>query len=162
MAVSSQPTTAAAAAPSAPAANGGVTAEADVAEDKQAALDAELAKRKARAERFGITEPADGEGEDPQKKLDRAARFGVTSAGAPAGLGALDMALDDLKGKRGRGGKQRNPKDPSSAPSVKPAAAPAAAPTPAAQAEWEEKKRKRAERFGGAPTDDAAAKRTKA
>lgn len=63
-------------------------------------LDAELAKRRARAARFGIKESA----EDALKALERAKKFGSVGGGeGGARVGGLDEALPERGVKRGRG-----------------------------------------------------------
>lgn len=132
--------------------------------ERRAAIEAELAKRKARAERFGVIagggEEASGEA---AKKLERAERFG-TALDAGADLGALDSALADGKGRRGAGqGRKGQQKAQGGKPGGAGAAAVAAPPKEktAADLEWEEKKRKRMERFG-AGGEDPSAKKQKA
>ncbi len=61
-------------------------------------LDEELAKRKKRAARFGITETD----EDALKAIERAKRFGAGTEGEKSAVKGLDEALPERK-KRGRG-----------------------------------------------------------
>lgn len=66
-------------------------------------FDSELAKRKARAEKFGVVEDA-GETE-AEKAIERAKRFGIETQGETGGVKGLDEALPSEKPrKRGRGG----------------------------------------------------------
>ncbi|MCJ1440543.1 MAG: hypothetical protein MMC23_001027 [Stictis urceolatum] len=97
-------------------ANANAQAEKDAAAEKEkfdfsanlekSSLEAELAKRKARAARFGIQDADAGEA---TRTLERAKRFGTAaggeSAGGPAGseVKGLDMALPERERKRGRG-----------------------------------------------------------
>lgn len=78
-------------------------------------VDSEMAKRKARAEKFGIV-AEDTADKDAQKALERAKRFG-TRADADTGVKGLDQALPERSRKRargedgesgGRGGKRRD------------------------------------------------------
>lgn len=81
-------------------------------------LDAELAKRKARAEKFGIV--AEPSTDESQKSIERAKRFGLKTAdeASSSGVRGLDQALSSERPrKRGRGddgdghgrdGKRRN------------------------------------------------------
>lgn len=80
-------------------------------------LEEELRKRKARAEKFGITEDSQASIADAEKQLDRAKRFG--SGVAPdVGVKKLDEALPQEKSRKrgqhdnsdagGRGGKRRH------------------------------------------------------
>lgn len=62
-------------------------------------IEAELAKRKARAQKFGIVESD----EEAMKALERAKRFGTGTSGEQAAVKGLDEALPERK-KRGRGG----------------------------------------------------------
>ncbi|KAL6235848.1 hypothetical protein BDW75DRAFT_208462 [Aspergillus navahoensis] len=80
-------------------------------------LEEELKKRKARAEKFGITEESQAAIDEVAKKLERAKRFG-TAGEAPGveSVSRLDQALPEKSRKRGRGendqggrgGKRRN------------------------------------------------------
>ncbi|KAL4773090.1 hypothetical protein BDW60DRAFT_27492 [Aspergillus nidulans var. acristatus] len=80
-------------------------------------LEEELKKRKARAEKFGITEESQAAIDEAAKKLERAKRFG-TAGEAPGveSVSRLDQALPERSRKRGRGendqggrgGKKRN------------------------------------------------------
>jgi SAP domain-containing ribonucleoprotein len=78
-------------------------------------LEAELAKRKARAEKFGIVEDEETALKEATKQLERAKRFG-TGAEAETGVSRLDQALPDQKPRKrqndsrdgGRGGKRRD------------------------------------------------------
>lgn len=73
-------------------------------------LEEELKKRKARAEKFGITEDSKAAIAEAEKKLERAKRFGAgVEEKAEAGVGKLDQALPSEKErsrKRGRGEEQ--------------------------------------------------------
>ncbi|KAB8077212.1 putative SAP domain protein [Aspergillus leporis] len=81
-------------------------------------MEEELKKRKARAEKFGITEDSKAAIEEAERKLERAKRFGATPEDAPtANVSKLDEALSSEKPrKRGRsdndqgkrGGKRRD------------------------------------------------------
>ncbi|RDW79002.1 SAP domain-containing protein [Aspergillus mulundensis] len=81
-------------------------------------LEEELKKRKARAEKFGITEDSQAAIDDAEKKLERAKRFGTAGEEAPSAesVSRLDQALPEKSRKRGRGendqggrgGKRRN------------------------------------------------------
>ncbi|KAL3459432.1 hypothetical protein BJX64DRAFT_291256 [Aspergillus heterothallicus] len=82
-------------------------------------LEEELRKRKARAEKFGITEDSQAAIDEAEKKLQRAKRFGaetVTESPNAAAISRLDQALPERSRKRGRGendqgsrgGKRRN------------------------------------------------------
>ncbi|KAJ5616666.1 hypothetical protein N7537_001780 [Penicillium hordei] len=91
----------------------------------QTDLEAELAKRKARAQKFGIVEDDDTALKEATKQLERAKRFG-TGAEAEntpaAGVSRLDQALPDERSRKrrnegrndnrndqgGRGGKRRD------------------------------------------------------
>lgn len=131
--------------------------------ERRAAIEAELAKRKARAERFGPIPGGEEAGAETAKKLERAERFG-TGPDAGTDLGALDSALADGKGRRGGAGQGRKGQPKASGGKPAPAAAAVAAPPKektAADLEWEEKKRKRMERFG-ASGEDPSAKKQKA
>ena len=84
-------------------------------------LEAELQKRKARAEKFGIIEDSETALKEATKQLERAKRFG-TGAEAEitpgAGVSRLDQALPDERSRKrgrearadqgGRGGKKRD------------------------------------------------------
>ncbi|KAJ5168424.1 uncharacterized protein N7482_004018 [Penicillium canariense] len=81
-------------------------------------LEAELAKRKKRAEKFGIVEDEETALKEAEKQLERAKRFG-TGGGAEAsssvGVKGLDEALPDERSRKrarndqgGRGGKRRD------------------------------------------------------
>ncbi|GLA55094.1 hypothetical protein AnigIFM63604_001583 [Aspergillus niger] len=85
-------------------------------------MEEELKKRKARAEKFGVTEESKAAIEAAEKQLERAKRFG-TAAPAPGEVGVkkLDEALpekeeksrkrgrgDEQSGGGGRGGKKRD------------------------------------------------------
>ncbi|KAL2793977.1 hypothetical protein BJX66DRAFT_215179 [Aspergillus keveii] len=85
-------------------------------------LEEELKKRKARAEKFGITEESKAAIDDAEKKLERAKRFGAETVSEPtdaAAISRLDQALPERSRKRGRGendqgsrgGKRRNPNE---------------------------------------------------
>lgn len=87
----------------------------------QTDLEAELAKRKARAQKFGIVEDDDTALKEATKQLERAKRFGTGSeAGgvADSGVSRLDQALSDERSRKrrndgrndqgGRGGKRRD------------------------------------------------------
>ena len=65
-------------------------------------MDAELAKRKSRAARFGIKE-SDA---DALKALERAKRFGTGDKGDKEAVKGLDEALPERGRKRGRGGEK--------------------------------------------------------
>jgi len=65
-------------------------------------IDAELAKRKSRAARFGIQE-SDA---DALKALERAKRFGTGDKGDKEAVKGLDEALPERGRKRGRGGEK--------------------------------------------------------
>ncbi|MBW0467134.1 hypothetical protein O181_006849 [Austropuccinia psidii MF-1] len=90
-------------------------------------IDAEIEKRKMRAERFGIptnpttTSAAISIDEEELRKLNRAKRFGI-APDVESGLKALDQPLKDGK---------RNEKAPTTS-----------------ELEWEARKRQRAEKFG--------------
>lgn len=103
------------------------TAPAGQAEDKPAAsyakglpiteMEEELKKRKARAEKFGITEESQTAIAEAEKQLDRAKRFGIgADPNTGAGVKKLDEALPQEKPRKrgpndqdgGRGGKRRN------------------------------------------------------
>ncbi|KAL4966044.1 SAP domain-containing protein [Aspergillus stella-maris] len=81
-------------------------------------LEAELKKRKARAEKFGITEDSQAAIDAAEKKLERAKRFGTAGEEETnaESVGRLDQALPERSRKRGRGegeqggrgGKRRN------------------------------------------------------
>ncbi|CAG8235597.1 unnamed protein product [Penicillium nalgiovense] len=89
----------------------------------QTDLEAELAKRKARAQKFGIVEDDDTALKEATKQLERAKRFGTGAEAeaetAPAaGVSRLDQALPDERSRKrrndnrndqgGRGGKRRD------------------------------------------------------
>lgn len=79
-------------------------------------LEAELAKRKARAAKFGIVEDEETAIKEAEKQLERAKRFGTGAAESTADVGVkgLDEALPEKSRKRGRteqggrGGKRRD------------------------------------------------------
>ncbi|KAF7595348.1 hypothetical protein BBP40_006341 [Aspergillus hancockii] len=68
-------------------------------------MEEELRKRKARAEKFGITEDSKAAIEEAERKLERAKRFGAApEESATANVSKLDEALSTEKPrKRGRG-----------------------------------------------------------
>ncbi|KAL4868667.1 hypothetical protein BDV12DRAFT_169186 [Aspergillus spectabilis] len=68
-------------------------------------LEEELKKRKARAEKFGITEDSQAAIDDAERKLQRAKRFGTAGEEAPSveSVSRLDQALPEKSRKRGRG-----------------------------------------------------------
>ncbi|RAQ47351.1 SAP domain protein [Aspergillus flavus] len=68
-------------------------------------MEEELKKRKARAEKFGITEDSKTALEEAERKLERAKRFGTApEEPATTGVSKLDQALPSEKTrKRGRG-----------------------------------------------------------
>ncbi|KAJ5129822.1 uncharacterized protein N7515_005861 [Penicillium bovifimosum] len=84
----------------------------------QTDLEAELAKRKARAQKFGIVEDEDTALKEATKQLERAKRFGTGAEAAGTGLSRLDQALPDERPRKrrndtrneqgGRGGKRRD------------------------------------------------------
>ncbi|KAJ5486679.1 hypothetical protein N7530_000979 [Penicillium desertorum] len=86
----------------------------------QTDLEAELAKRKARAQKFGIVEDEDTALKEATKQLERAKRFGTGAEGetaSAAGVSRLDQALPDERSRKrrndnrdqgGRGGKRRD------------------------------------------------------
>ncbi|PLB55858.1 hypothetical protein P170DRAFT_443563 [Aspergillus steynii IBT 23096] len=66
-------------------------------------LEEELKKRKARAEKFGITEDSQAAIAEAEKKLERAKRFGAEGGEKEgAGVEKLDAALPSENRKRGR------------------------------------------------------------
>ncbi|KAJ5380435.1 uncharacterized protein N7496_002863 [Penicillium cataractarum] len=81
-------------------------------------LEAELAKRKKRAEKFGIIEDDETARKEAQKQLDRAKRFGtgaVAETSSSVGVKGLDEALPEERSRKrgrteqgGRGGKRRD------------------------------------------------------
>lgn len=81
-------------------------------------LEAEMKKRKARAEKFGIVEDHETALKAAEKQLQRAKRFGTgtaTEAHANVGVKGLDEALPDERSRKrsrndqgGRGGKRRD------------------------------------------------------
>jgi len=81
-------------------------------------LEEELAKRKKRAEKFGIVEDEATALKEAEKQLERAKRFGTTAAaesGSTVGVKGLDEALPDERSRKrgrneqgGRGGKRRD------------------------------------------------------
>lgn len=81
-------------------------------------LEEELRKRKARAEKFGITEESQASIAQAEQNIERAKRFGTVGADPNAGVGVkgLDEALPQEKTRKrgrneeqdGRGGKRRN------------------------------------------------------
>ncbi|KAJ5190647.1 uncharacterized protein N7498_009632 [Penicillium cinerascens] len=82
-------------------------------------LEAELAKRKARAAKFGIVEDEETAVKEAEKQLERAKRFGTggtDEASTNVGVRGLDEALPEKSRKRGpadqgqggRGGKRRD------------------------------------------------------
>ncbi|OOQ90110.1 putative SAP domain protein [Penicillium brasilianum] len=81
-------------------------------------LEAELAKRKKRAEKFGIVEDDETALKEAQKQLDRAKRFGTGAAAEPGSgvsVKGLDEALPNERARKrgrneqgGRGGKRRD------------------------------------------------------
>jgi SAP domain-containing ribonucleoprotein len=81
-------------------------------------LEAELAKRKARAAKFGIVEDEETAVKEAEKQLERAKRFGTggaAEASSNVGVRGLDEALPEEKSRKrgrtdqgGRGGKRRD------------------------------------------------------
>lgn len=80
-------------------------------------LEAELAKRKARAAKFGIVEDEETAVKEAEKQLERAKRFGNGPAESTSSVGVkgLDEALPEEKSRKrarteqgGRGGKRRD------------------------------------------------------
>ncbi|KAL4897994.1 hypothetical protein BDV59DRAFT_169053 [Aspergillus ambiguus] len=80
-------------------------------------MEEELKKRKARAEKFGITDESKAAIEEAERKLERAKRFGAGAEEKPeVGVGRLDEALSTEKPRKrgrdndqgGRGGKRRD------------------------------------------------------
>lgn len=81
-------------------------------------MEEELKKRKARAEKFGITEESQTSIAEAEKQLDRAKRFGTgADSNVEVGVKGLDEALPEEKSRKrgrndreqgGRGGKRRN------------------------------------------------------
>ncbi len=81
-------------------------------------LEEELAKRKKRAEKFGIVEDEATALKEAEKQLERAKRFGTAAAaesGSTVGIKGLDEALPDERSRKrvrneqgGRGGKRRD------------------------------------------------------
>jgi SAP domain-containing ribonucleoprotein len=80
-------------------------------------LEAELAKRKARAAKFGIVEDEETAVKEAEKQLERAKRFGTGAAESTTSVGVkgLDEALPEEKSRKrarteqgGRGGKRRD------------------------------------------------------
>ncbi|RMJ29104.1 SAP domain protein [Aspergillus sp. HF37] len=75
-------------------------------------MEEELRKRKARAEKFGITEDSQAAVAEAEKQLERAKRFGTSvESNADVGVGRLDEALPAEQARRrqgGRGGRGRN------------------------------------------------------
>lgn len=81
-------------------------------------LEAELAKRKKRAEKFGIVEDDATALKEAEKQLERAKRFGTgggAETGPSVGVKGLDEALPDERSRKrgrneqgGRGGKRRD------------------------------------------------------
>ena len=80
-------------------------------------MEEELKKRKARAEKFGITEESQAAIADAEKQLDRAKRFGSGVEAPDVGVKRLDEALPQEKSRKrgqhdndasGRGGKRRH------------------------------------------------------
>lgn len=81
-------------------------------------LEAELAKRKKRAEKFGIVEDDETARKEAEKQLERAKRFGTDAAAETStsvGVKGLDEALPDERSRKrgrneqgGRGGKRRD------------------------------------------------------
>lgn len=80
-------------------------------------LEEELRKRKARAEKFGITEDSQAAIAQAEQNIERAKRFGTgADANASVGVKGLDEALPQEKTRKrgrneeqgGRGGKRRN------------------------------------------------------
>ncbi|KAL4926013.1 uncharacterized protein BDV17DRAFT_164027 [Aspergillus undulatus] len=69
-------------------------------------LEEELKKRKARAEKFGVTEDSQAAIDEATKKLERAKRFGTAGEEETKAqsVGRLDQALPEKSRKRGRGG----------------------------------------------------------
>ncbi|KAJ5133830.1 hypothetical protein N7526_005195 [Penicillium atrosanguineum] len=97
-------------------------AAAETGENPAAAIEveqkpaAELAKRKARAAKFGIVEDEETAVKEAEKQLERAKRFGAGTAESTTDVGVkgLDEALPEKSRKRGRteqggrGGKRRD------------------------------------------------------
>lgn len=109
----------------------------DAASDEtQKAIDAEIAKRAQRAKRFGIDASENPAGQEELKKLERAKKFGASVSEIK--IDALNRALGDR-------GDQSNGKG---VPTVSKTPAVPAASLSQADLEFEERKRKRAEKFG--------------
>ncbi|KAI5476029.1 hypothetical protein MNV49_000501 [Pseudohyphozyma bogoriensis] len=127
------------------------------AEEKQKRVDDEEEKRRKRAEKFGIPFVPKGgvaeETEEEKKKRERAEKYGTgakaedKTAASNKSIDKLDQPLSERKQKQPKPA----PSAPTSATAPKPAAATPKSVDPELQkkiAEEEEKKRKRAERFG--------------
>lgn len=75
-------------------------------------MEEELRKRKARAEKFGITEGSQAAISEAEKQLERARRFGTgVESNADVGVSRLDQALPAEQARRrqgGRGGRRRD------------------------------------------------------
>lgn len=120
------------------------------AEDKKAALIAELEKRKARAAKFGL--PV----EEVEAKLKRAIKFGVEADANPS-LKVLEGGLRDAKKKEGKKDAAKNTVAPGAVKAQEAKVAPIAKPVEteeekaariARQEADEAAKKRRAERFG--------------
>lgn len=116
-------------------------------ESHQLAVEAEIAKRAQRAQRFGLAASDDKAGSEELKKLERAKKFGCEPTTVK--IEALDRAL----GERGDRSKRSN------GPNATPAKTTELTP---ADLEWEERKRKRAEKFGIAVESSVEIKKAKA
>ncbi|CAH7688166.1 hypothetical protein BY996DRAFT_6914189 [Phakopsora pachyrhizi] len=100
---------------------------------KSTKIESEILKRQQRAQRFGIDVPKESE-EEEIKRLNRIKKFGLVGDGGELGGGRLDQPLGSKTvTSNGLGPDRRNKKAEDSA---------------AVDPEWEEKKRKRAEKFG--------------
>ncbi|EGG07453.1 uncharacterized protein MELLADRAFT_85773 [Melampsora larici-populina 98AG31] len=116
-------------------------------ESHQSAVEAEIAKRAQRAQRFGLAASDDKAGSEELKKLERAKKFGCEPTAVK--IEALDRAL----GERGDRSKRSN------GPNATPAKTTELTPT---DLEWEERKRKRAEKFGITVESSVETKKAKA
>ncbi|CAI7656478.1 unnamed protein product [Penicillium glandicola] len=80
----------------------------------QTDLEAELAKRKARAQKFGIVEDDDTALKEATKQLERAKRFGTgaeAESTPAAGVSRLDQALPDERSRKRRNESRNEPRN---------------------------------------------------
>ncbi|KAG0151188.1 hypothetical protein CROQUDRAFT_130161 [Cronartium quercuum f. sp. fusiforme G11] len=107
-----------------------------IANERQKAIQEEISKRAQRAQRFGLVSSENPTDQEELKKLERAKKFGAEITTIK--IDALDRAL----GERG----DRSNRTTTSATNV--SVVPKPTTLSQSELEWEERKRKRAEKFG--------------